>query len=203
MHAFRRSRQGFTSRLTAQERTIIGNVVADVATLLGYPVGDPVPGADGMPVVDWTGPQTEPDPSSGAEHPEGRSTEPQDPALARLLPPASEDEEIADELRRLNEATLRSAKAARLHRVWEALSAPGEKVFVPAASAMDWAGALTDVRLVLAVRLGLEDEEDAAALYQVARSSTDQLASAMASLYLALSWLQETLLEAMLRDLPG
>ncbi|WP_454300183.1 DUF2017 family protein [Salana multivorans] len=67
---------------------------------------------------------------------------------------------------------------------------------------MEWAGALTDVRLVLAERLGIEDEEDAARLDQVARTAPDEVSRALASLYLALSWLQESLLDVMLRDLP-
>ena len=67
---------------------------------------------------------------------------------------------------------------------------------------MDWAGALTDIRLVLAQRLGVEDAEDASDLEAVATSGTDEVSRALASLYLALSWLQESLLEAMLSDLP-
>lgn len=202
MRAFRRSRSGYTARLDATERTVIARTVADVAALLGFPVAGPEPGGSA-----WgEGSDVDLDPSvaslSAAETHDDDAAPPQDPALLRLLPPASEDEVVAGELRRLSEASVRTAKAQRLHTVWRELQAPGEKVSVPAERAMDWAGALTDVRLVLAERLGIEDEDDAARLDRVALTSPDDVSRALATLYLALSWLQESLLAAMLRDLP-
>lgn len=67
---------------------------------------------------------------------------------------------------------------------------------------MDWAGALTDVRLVLAERLGITDEGSVAAVEELAAGSPDDLTRALATLYVALSWLQESLVEAMLEELP-
>lgn len=204
MRAFRRSRHGYTTRLDATERAIIARTVADVAALLGFPVDGPAPGS-------WAGAfgsrgdadaALEAIDAGGLETYDDDAAAPQDPALLRLLPPASEDEQIAGELRRLSETSVRTAKAQRLHTVWAALRAPGEKLEVAAGQAMDWAGALTDVRLVLAERLGIEDEEDAARLDRVALAGPDEVSRALATLYLALSWLQESLLEAMLRDLP-
>ncbi|WP_454294099.1 DUF2017 family protein [Salana multivorans] len=195
MHAFRRSRHGYTARLDTVERTIVARAVADVAALLGYPVDGPAPAATGVvdPALEAIG---------TVETFDDDAALPQDPALMRLLPPASEDEALAGELRRLSEASVRTAKGQRLHTVWHALQAPGDKLEVPTEQAMEWAGALTDVRLVLAERLGIEDEEDAARLDQVARTAPDEVSRALASLYLALSWLQESLLDVMLRDLP-
>lgn len=200
MHAFRRTRTGYVTRLDATERSIVASVVADVAALLGHPVSDlaaqgpgPDGGADqgdGFPAVDWS-----------AAEPDG-ALAPSDPALARLLPSASEDGEVADEMRRMTEESVRTAKAERLRRVWWDLRGGDDEIRVPDDRAMVWAGALTDVRLVLAERLGVTDADGAAGLEDVALTSPDEVARAMASLYLALSWLQESLVEAMLTALP-
>lgn len=195
MHAFRRTRTGYATRMDATERTIVGSVVRDVAELLGQGVGEerdeaaPAPEQD-LPVLQWN----EPDPAAARL--------PQDPALARLLPPASEDDGVAAELRHLTEESIRSAKGERLRRVWWDLQAGEDDIRVPADHAMAWAGALTDVRLVLAQRLGVEDAEAAERLEEVASASDDEVSRALATLYLALSWLQESLVEAMLAELP-
>lgn len=213
MHAFRRTRSGYATRMDATERAIVASVVGDVAELLGYGVGGlgqdgpddagspdgpdaaEVGGAaaadDGFPVVAWD----EPD--------EASSHAPLDPALARLLPTASEDDGVAGEVRRLTEDSIRSAKGERLQRVWWDLQTREDEIRVPDDRAMVWAGALTDVRLVLAQRLGVEDADAAERLTQVAASSEDEVSRALASLYLALSWLQESLVEAMLQELPA
>lgn len=206
MHAFRRTRSGYTTRMDATERAIVASVVGDVAELLGYGVGalgedgpdgsGPPDGGvaaadDGLPAVSWG----EPDEASGHA--------PLDPALARLLPTASEDDGVAGEVRRLTEDSIRSAKGERLRRVWWDLQTREDEIRVPDDRAMVWAGALTDVRLVLAQRLGVEDAGAAERLTQVAASSDDEVARALASLYLALSWLQESLVEAMLQELPA
>ena len=205
VHAFRRTRDGYQTRLDADERAIIARVVSDVAQLLGVDVSQPPVDADaagqGLPTLTW------PTVGLGEESPEDAFgadalREPLDPALARLLPSASEDDAVAREVRALTEESVRTAKGERLRSVWWALQAPGHKVSIPVDRAMDWAGALTDIRLVLAQRLGVEDAEDAADLEAVATSGTDEVSRALASLYLALSWLQESLVEAMLSDLP-
>ncbi|TGO06063.1 DUF2017 domain-containing protein [Serinibacter arcticus] len=206
MHAFRRTRSGYATRMDATERAIVASVVGDVAELLGHGVGSlgedgpdasastegagAPPADDGLPVISWD----EPD--------EASSHAPLDPALARLLPSASEDDGVAGEVRRLTEDSIRSAKGERLQRVWWDLQTREDEIRVPDDRAMVWAGALTDVRLVLAQRLGVEDADAAERLTQVAASSEDEVSRALASLYLALSWLQESLVEAMLQELP-
>ncbi|PWD50192.1 DUF2017 domain-containing protein [Serinibacter arcticus] len=209
MHAFRRTRSGYVTRLDPTERAIVASVVGDVAELLGYGVADvqaptdgdaptqPDGGAtggatgdDGFPQLHWS----EPD--------EADALVPDDPALARLLPPGSEDDDVAAEHRRLTEDSVRRSKGERLRRVWWDLSRGEDEIRVPDDRAMVWAGALTDVRLVLAQRLGVEDAEAAERLQEVAASGDDEVSRALASLYLALSWLQESLLEAMLSELP-
>ncbi len=131
---------------------------------------------------------------------------PTDPALARLLPDASRDDpELAGEFRRLTEQDLRDEKVQRLHMVWAALQAPGSKLTIDPAQAMDWAAALTDVRLVLSERLGIRTDEDAEDVYALAAvtrqgelSTEEELRLAMASVYSAFTWLQESLVQVML-----
>ena len=56
-----------------------------------------------------------------------------------------------------------------------------------------WLRSLTDVRLSLAVRLGIETDEDAMLLHQ----SDDEATLAMAELYDWLGYVQETLVTAL------
>ena len=68
---------------------------------------------------------------------------------------------------------------------------------------------LTDLRLVLASRLGIEDDESAEAVYELAVSATndptpaetgdDDMRLALASLYSGVTWWQESLLSALAR----
>ncbi|GMA31964.1 hypothetical protein GCM10025875_19560 [Litorihabitans aurantiacus] len=109
---------------------------------------------------------------------------------------------MAAEVRSLTEDAVRSAKGERLRRVWWDLRGRHDEIRVPDERAMAWAGALTDVRLVLAQRLGVQDSADAERLEEVAAASSDEVSRALASLYLALSWLQESLIEAMLAEVP-
>jgi hypothetical protein len=189
---FVRRRSGYVAHLDATERAILGRVVADTAALLGQRLELEDDADDGDPLagLGWS--------ESGIE-------EPDDPAVARLLPSASrDDDEISVEFRRLTEADLRMAKTDRLRLVWAGLRTPGEKLVVAPDAAMDWAAALTDVRLVIAERLGVSTDADAEAVYALAgagSSGDDEVRAALASLYAALTWLQESLLSVMTRDI--
>lgn len=134
-------------------------------------------------------------------------TEPEDPALLRLLPPAHRtDAEQAAEFRKLTEHTLRSRKAATLSTAIEALTAVDPpKVELD----LDQAGALsvglTDVRLILGERLGLRTDEDSDRLHeQLEQALTGEeevepgLVQQMAY-YDFLTWLQESVTLALLR----
>lgn len=203
MQGFRRTRHGFEAKLDGVERSVISQVVADTALLLGHDVADgpgaqdPVVSADGL--LEW------------AALEQDDIVTPVDPALARLLPSARrEDDDVAREFRRLTESEVRSQKARRLAIVWRTLRESGSTVAVDAGEALEWAGALTDVRLVLAERLGVEDEEDAEAVHALAEGASrgesvngvDEVDQTLATLYAALSWLQETLMGAMLAASP-
>jgi hypothetical protein len=217
---------GHASRLQPAERTVIARLVADTAELLGTRLsesGSGAPAAAGTQLPDLlyaqgsrlTGddavlaaldfdPAADPAPDA-----------PADPALARLLPPMSHDDaELAGELRALTEDSVRAGKVTRLETVWRELCVPaGPKgaVVVRLGQEGTWLSALTDVRLVLASRLGIEGEDDAEDVYERARrpgrlhtSDTqadrdEEVTDALATMYAALTWWQESLLESMQR----
>lgn len=195
MKAFTRKRGVYVAQLDRTERTILSRVVADTALLLGTRLDVERTEDDG-------------DPLAGLSWSRDGVAEPTDPALARLLPAASDDDAVAAEFRRLTEADLRAAKVERLRMVWGALLAPGERLEVLPERAMDWAAALNDVRLVLAERLEIVTEADAEAVYAQASArgrhageDPDEMRAALASLYMVLTWLQESLLTVMLKAL--
>ena len=102
---------------------------------------------------------------SGSEQP------PEDPVLRRLLPNAYKDEKSAAEFRRYTEHGLREKKRAHALTLYEALVPQDEdwsadqpidrsslEVKFGEKDAMAWLGALNDLRLALAVRLGISKE---------------------------------------------
>jgi len=194
---------GWACELERAELRILARIVADTAELLGSHIDgeddDAAPAASAaddaavLAALDW-------DPAVGQP--------PRDPALARLLPPASrDDEELASELRRLTEGALRATKVEQLRVVHAALEASSGVVVVRAGQERAWLAALTDLRLVLAARLGIETDEDAERVYERAgtarpQTAVDELDAALTSLYAALTWWQESLLEAMSGGAP-
>jgi len=133
----------------------------------------------------------------------GPTSEPDDPVLARLFPTAyPEDEEAAGDFRRYTEAGLRNGKADAAGRLIDALEdgglgeEPEQGVFVDVEldppSAVSWMRTLTDMRLAIAVRLGVEEgDED----YWADLPDEDPQ-SQVHDIYLWLGYLQETLVEA-------
>src|SRR5699024_10610856 len=147
MRAFRRRRGYYIAELEGDEATILSRVVADTALLLGERLGGqdrPEEASDPLATMDW--------PSEGVGAPT-------DPALARLLPDASQDDDALNaEFRRLTESDLRRTKVARLRTVWEALRRSEGLLRIPVQDGMDWAAALNDVRLVISERLEITTE---------------------------------------------
>ena len=134
----------------------------------------------------------------------GPTAEPEDPVLQRLFPSAyREDAEAAGEFRRFTEASLRDGKARTAATVIDVLEAaglppePGEEeltidVELDPPTAETWMRALTDLRLALATRLGVE-EGDEDRWYALA--DDDPRAQAH-HIYEWLGYLQETLVHA-------
>jgi hypothetical protein len=116
-------------------------------------------------------PATEIDPFEALLDFTGPTTAPEDPVLARLFPPAyREDDEAAGEFRRYTETQLRTGKAETAGALIDALEEAGLPGDVEAGlfidielsgqEAMAWLKAFTDMRLALATRLGIEDEDE-------------------------------------------
>lgn len=194
MKGFRKDRTMYIAEVDDVEKRILGGVFVDTALLLGVDLraeegsGEPAGAAD--LAADFL-----------RDLPE-EVGEPLDPALARLLPAASDDEEAAAEFRRLTEGDIRATKVARLRKWVHAFRGPTPLVYVPAAEAGEWVAAITDVRLVLAARLGIESDADAEAVYARTapggEESEDYTNFALGQIYSALTWLQESLLAAMM-----
>lgn len=133
-------------------------------------------------------------------------TEPEDPALARLLPSASRDDpEQAADFRRLTEHGLRSRKAATLATAIAALEqAAPPRVELDMDQARALAIGLTDARLILGERLGMRTDEDSERLHEeleaalAGEQELDPGTAQMMAYYDFLSWVQESLTTAML-----
>jgi hypothetical protein len=206
---FARARGGAfaVAELDTEERMVVARIVADVGLLLsGENFGMEVPVHE----------EVEDELFRHLRGLEDALADPTDPAVLRLLPNAAPtDREVADEFRRLTEGDLRGLKVARLRRMWEQLSEDGPEWEVPAQEALATAGALTDVRLVLASRLGLVTDEDATRLHHeielaahAMETDADDVLPVdpervwLGMLYQALTWLQESLVEYLASEEP-
>ena len=92
----------------------------------------------------------------------GPVKKPDNPALARLFPDAYGDADEASEFRRLTEPDLREGKRAAARQVLGMLQGytEGDELSLDAEQARVWLGAVNDIRLVLAVWLDIEDDDD-------------------------------------------
>ena len=137
----------------------------------------------------------------------GPSLPPEDPVLKRLLPDAyRDDQEDAGEFRRFTERSLTSAKVLNAETLIGSLvdggltfgELPDEdgdpiEVELGPDEVQAWLRALTDVRLSLAVRLGIETDEDTMLVAQ----SDDEAVAAMSDIFEWLGYVQETLVAAL------
>ncbi|MFI8391730.1 DUF2017 domain-containing protein [Streptomyces sp. NPDC085540] len=145
---------------------------------------------------------------------EGPSEPPSDPALARLFPDAYgapdgagdegvDPEEIAAraaEFRRFTENDLRARKredALAVVRSLDGLTPPGDGAAVLELSGelpLRWLGALNDLRLTIAARLEITEDDESAVLF---RLPDEDPRKPMVMAYLWLGGLQETLIETL------
>ncbi|MGP9527723.1 DUF2017 domain-containing protein [Arthrobacter sp. S41] len=120
-----------------------------------------------------------------------------DPALARLLPDASEDPVVAAEHRRLTEADLITTKIGQLREAQFLMET--DKIVLKKDNAQRFAQALNDVRLVLSERLEIRNEDDAARVSEVLDAAEVQSPDEyLALVYNLVSWIQETLINALM-----
>ena len=123
--------------------------------------------------------------------------------LARLFPTAyPDDEEAAGDFRRFTESTLRDGKAAAAAEIIDTLeeagltTEPEDGTFIDveldADAALTWMRSFTDMRLAIAIRLGVEEgDED----YWYSLPDDDPRAQ-VHDIYNWLGYLQETLVES-------
>jgi hypothetical protein len=135
----------------------------------------------------------------------GPTQEPEDPVLARLFPTAyPSDEEAASEFRRFTEGGLRDGKAAAAITIIDGLEEAGLPqeltedglmidVELDEPAAETWMRSFTDLRLALAVRLGVEEDDEA---FWDSLPEDDPRAQAH-DIYDWVGYLQETLVGAL------
>lgn len=143
---------------------------------------------------------------------DGPTEPPSDPALARLFPdayggpevgPGADEEELkahSAEFRRFTENDLRSRKredALAVVRSLDGLTPAGDGAAVLELTdelPLRWLGALNDLRLTIAARLDITEDDESAVLF---RLPDDDPRKPMVMAYLWLGGLQETLIETL------
>ena len=188
----KRRRGGLTATFTAVEAHLLANLAGQVVELLR----------------DRNGPaESDADPLAAQLGMGGPSTPPEDPVLARLLPDAyRSDVDDSSEFRRLTERSLTSSKVQYAEDMIGSLVDGGlafgttmedesedVEIELDPGAAQSWLKCLTDIRLSLAVRLGIETEEDA----MLVAESGDEAIVAMSEIYDWLGYVQETLIAAL------
>ena len=202
---------------TSQEAHVVINLTAQLLELLGE--GSLNADIEADPLFQMMG-------LGASEQP------PEDPVLRRLLPSAYKDQKSASEFRRYTEHGLREKKRAHAHLVYEALTPTDDdwsadqpidrgsiEVSILEPEAMAWLGALNDLRLALAVRLGISkefderdqktqkvptgpgdaDSHEKADLHKKYELMTDSdPMKAVYAVYSWLGWLQQSLLEVLM-----
>jgi hypothetical protein len=152
-----RRRGGAVATFTGFEADLLRSLASQLVELLRNEAA--VPSTDLDPfesMLDFSGPTTAPD----------------DPVLARLFPAAyRDDDDAAAEFRRYTETELRTGKARNAGAVIDALEEaglPGEldetglmiDIELEQDDVLGWLKALTDMRLALATRLGVEEGDE-------------------------------------------
>lgn len=188
----RRRRGGITATFDVAEAHLLASLAAGVVELLRDRNGAEESDADPLAVQLGMG---------------GPSLPPEDPVLLRLLPDAYRDDpDDAGEFRRFTERSLTSTKVANAEALIGSLVDGGltfgempEEGHAPVEVELDpdevqaWLRSLTDIRLSLAVRLGIESDEDA---MLIAESEDDNTVMTF-GFYEWLGIVQETLVGAL------
>ena len=127
---------------------------------------------------------------------------PVDPALLRLLPDVDPtDAERSAEFRRLTEFDLKQAKAHNVRIVLLGLS-KGNDISLTRDEVLAWMKGLNDLRLVLAVRLGIDTEEAQEEKY-AHREDLSESEDLTLTLYDFLTWVQDRLTTTLLDETQG
>jgi hypothetical protein len=106
------------------------------------------------------------------------------------------------EFRQLTERSLRESKIGALRAA--SMDLDRDELVLTDADARHWSTALNDVRLVLAERLDIRDEADADHVHQMQDwSQAEDVESYLALVYNFTTWLQESLVQAMLQAMEA
>ncbi|MCG7442961.1 DUF2017 family protein [Dermabacter vaginalis] len=198
-------------RLEAEERAVLAQVAGEITDLIrvdlgigdhGYGESEPGEAMSEDPLARLE-----------AETVSARTEIPRDSATQRLFPPASNDEDEAGEYRRLTQANLAEAHIAHLSALRASLEAAGDiggegphdEIVIESADALSWLKALNVIRLVLADRMGIENDGDFEALQLLCSNDLEQVEAEpgvagmefLATLYEFASWLQASLIGAL------
>jgi Domain of unknown function (DUF2017) len=122
-----------------------------------------------------------------------------DPVVERLFPDVYPDDPAGSaDLRRYTDDELKTAKLDQARSILAVLPAGGGEVRLDPEQAEGWLRALTDVRLALGLRLDIRDDTDLEAEVDdaVLRDPTSPRVGQL-SVYAYLTYLQESLLEAL------
>lgn len=199
---FRRQGEAVVADLDERERAFMLALLVQTGQLLRPGPAQPEPADSFEAMMQDAGIFADPAEAGGPTGggPGQGESGPEDPALARLLPPGHrQDAELAAEFRRLTREGLRERKAARLAAAAESVrEALGDRLRLTAEQAEAMVVALTDVRLVLGERLALTEDADAELLHaRLAEMDADDPMLGLAVAYDFVTWLQETLVEAL------
>ncbi|HAG61080.1 MAG TPA: DUF2017 domain-containing protein [Arthrobacter bacterium] len=183
--AFKYGLKGITGFLEPAERDMLRSLIDDVISML-----QPAEHASQDPLAALIGLDMD-------------VQEPTDRAVKRLLPNVMKNDDGASlEFRQLTERSLRETKIGALRAA--ALDLDKDEVVLTAEGARLWSMALNDVRLVLAERLDIRDEEDAEHVHLMQDwSQAEDVESYLALVYNFTTWLQESLVQAMLQSLDA
>ncbi len=188
---------GAAIALDEVEISILRSLAVQLLELIGPGAAEPAEGADPL----------------AALFAEGPSEPPSDPALARLFPDAyggpdgpgekEDPEELrarSAEFRRFTETDLRTRKRedalAVVHSL-DGLTPAGDGAAVLELTGelpLRWLGALNDLRLTIAARLDITEDDESAVLF---RLPDEDPRKPMVMAYLWLGGLQETLIETL------
>ncbi len=189
MSGFKRHRRSGASvaTFTAFEADLLRSLAGQLIELLRNEAATTRPGDALEDLLDFSGP----------------TTEPEDPVLARLFPTAyPDDEEAAGDFRRFTESTLRDGKADAAAAIIDTLEEAGlppepvDGLFIDVEldpqAAMIWMRSFTDMRLAIATRLGVEEDDEE---YWASLPDDDPRAQ-VHDIYDWLGYLQETLVQS-------
>lgn len=160
-------------RLDPQEKAIIAQVAQEVSDLIRADLGM---GEEPEAVREAAG-SDDPLARLEAEFAVDSPREPRDSAVRRLFPAASEeDPALAEEFRRLGQGDLASGKLSALGVVQRSIDRVGPtaaEIVLDEEAATAWLTGLNDMRLVLADRLSLRDDEDLETLRMLQQIAED------------------------------